>query len=447
MSSGTTSELEALGAFVEGLRWSELPETLKARLLLILFDTLGVTLIGAATPELEALVAAHNPPPGPARLMGHSRDVVAEEAVYLNATAACCLELDEGSKFAGGHPATHAFFASLGLAQEHHVSGDELCASLLAGYEVAARFGRATSLNPSVHPHGNWGTAGAAAAAARLLGLDRYGIARAIDAAAGLALATPFESARQGSFVRNTWLGASNMHGIRAARLAAAGLSGNDGTALQSLGSILGSFNPGELTDRLADRFDCELNYFKRHACCAFTHSAADAALSVRDSLPDRIPNEVEKVTVETHHLAASLDRRSYPTRLAAMFSLPYVTAVALATGDCLPKRFDAAHRCGREILRLADQTEVKRSSALDDRLPHERAARVTVTFSDGTTAFNEVANQVGDTDHHSFDYADVWNKLDPLLASANTTPEELWRLVESLSSTDDVSAVLAEIP
>ena len=103
--------------------------------------------------------------------------------------------------------------------------------ALLAAYEVAARFGRASRLRPGAHPHGSWGVAGAAAGCARLLGLDADATAAAIDTGTGMPIAGHFSSALDGNPVRNAWMSAANLSGLAAARMARAGVARNTGTA------------------------------------------------------------------------------------------------------------------------------------------------------------------------------------------------------------------------
>lgn len=90
-----------------------------------------------------------------------------------------------------------------------------------------------------MHSHGSWGVAGAAAGCSRLLGLPGEGVAAAIDAGAGLPVAGHFASALDGNPVRDAWLGASNVSGLAAARMAAAGVAHNTGTPAVSLGDVL----------------------------------------------------------------------------------------------------------------------------------------------------------------------------------------------------------------
>jgi 2-methylcitrate dehydratase PrpD len=415
------------------------------RLQLTLLDTLGVTAAGARTEEMRALVEAWQPPAGPARLVGTSRSATMDAAAWINGTAACSLELDEGNKYARGHPATHAFPAALALAETIGASGEELCSALLAGHEVASRFGRAFTPAPGVHPHGHWGAAGAAAAAARLMRLGPVAVAGAIDAAGGLPLATHMAIALRGSFVRNTWIGAANVNGLVAARLAAAGLAGIDETAQHTVGKLLGRLDPDRLVEELGTRFDVTHGYLKRHASCAYTHPPADAALELRRRHPDLRTEDVVEIDVATHRLAIPLDATAFPTRLAAMFSVPYVVATVLQHGACTPEAFDETRRADPTIRHLAAITRVRLDPELDARLPAERPARVTITLRDGSTRVAEVPNAIGDADHHPFGRAGTVRKLAALLGEDDAML--MLRIVQTLPEAEDVTTVLADLP
>jgi 2-methylcitrate dehydratase PrpD len=275
---------------------------------------------------------------------------------------------------------------------------------------------------------------------ARLRRADGDATAAAIDAAAGLALAAPWESALRGSFVRNTWLGAANVAGTVAACLGVAGLADVDGTPDLTLGGLLGELMPEELTVELGTRFDVSWGYFKRHSSCSYTHPPVDAVLAILEDAP-LDPATVASVLVETNRLAAPLNGVELPTRLAAMFSIPYVVAVALTEGAVLPEAFDEAHRQDPELRRLMAAVRVRRTDEMDRRLPAERAARVTVTTTDGTTHVRDVPNPVGDADHLPFGWAEVIAKLTRLLGA--DVVGELVGAVESLTGSDDGGALL----
>lgn len=392
------SAAAALGEWVADLKWTHVPADAQDRLQLVLLDSLGVTVLGAGQPEQRALVEAWRPRPGPSALFGTGRTTTVEAAAWLNASALVRLELDEGHKLAKGHPSAHALPAVLALAGDLGSSGADTAAALMAAYEIAARFGRATSLRAGAHPHGSWGVAAAAAGCARLLGLSAEQIAAAVDTGAGLPIAGHFASALDGNPVRDAWMAASNASGLAAARMAAAGVARNTGTAATSLGGLLGTFDPAALVEGLGTRWDVRHGYFKRHASCSFTHPVADAVLAMRPSLPEDSA-DIDEVLVETHSLGAGLARRTWDSRLAALFSIPFVVAAAVVHGHVRP---DVSSRSGlvdARVVALATRVSVRRAGDLDARLPNERAARVTIRTG-GSELVVEVPNPVGDAAH-----------------------------------------------
>lgn len=444
MGREVTNALRSLGSFVSQLRWEETPPSIQDRTLLVLYDTLGVAAAGARTSEV-ARFADRWVTQGPVPLVGLGRTMATEPSVWINAMAICCLELDEGSKFARGHPAGHVLPAALALGFETAPSGKQWLTAFLAGYEIAARYGRATRLHPGVHPHGNWGSAGAAAAAARLLGLDAEQTAAGLDAASGLVLAAPFESAFTGNLIRNTWMGAAGVAGVVAARMAAAGLARTDDTAAYSLGRILGSFDVEELIADLGVRFEISNGYFKRHAACAYTHSAADAVELLRE--PWELA-QIVSVDVETYSIASSLNRTEWPSRLAAMFSIPYVVAVMLRDGSFGPAATDAEHRADPQVQALAARVSVRATEEFERRLPERRGARVTVHLADGTARTAEVENPIGAEAHRPLGWREIRSKLAALIgASASEDLEAIVRaLPEAPQAREPLSVLVEEV-
>ena len=405
-----------LGHFAAGLRFSDVQQPERDALDLVLLDTLGVMVAGSRTPEYRSLLAASGRSGvGPVRPRGTDVHLPVETAAYLDGTAACMLELDEGNKHARGHPAAHAVPAVLALAAIEDVSAEQMLEAILVGHEIASRFGRSVRLRGGFHPHGNWGVTGAAAAAAKLLGCNADGIAGAIDAAAGLALATPFDAALEGTFVRNTWIGLAAVSGIQAARLAHAGLASNDGTAATTFGALMGTLDTPALTHDLGERFDVGLGYLKLHASCSFTHPPIDAVLTLAQ-LHGIDPDRVVDVEVRTHRSAAQLGRIMPQTRLAAMFSIPHLVAVSLRTGRVDVDASGIDRRDDPTVQELARRVRVVHEPKHDLRAPAERPAEVTITLEGGQAVTCAVPNPVGDADHRPLDRGAVIEKLVPLI-------------------------------
>jgi 2-methylcitrate dehydratase PrpD len=422
-------EVSALASWASALRWQDAPRSVRDRLELVLLDTLAVTMLGASLPEQRNLVEVWDPPPGPAPLFGADHWSTVDVAAQLNAIALVSLELDEGNKYARGHPAAHGFPAVLALASQLDTDGAGTASALLVAYEVAARFGRATRLRPDAHPHGNWGVAGAAAGCARLLGLTAERTAAAIDAGSAMPIAGHFSSALDGNPVRNAWMAASNSSGLLAARFAQAGMARDTGSAAYSLGTMLGEFDPAQLVDELGERWDILNGYFKRHASCSYTHPAADAVLGVR-------ADGVREILVETHSLGAGLNRTTWDSRLGAMFSIPYAVSAALIHGSVRPSSVDDP-----EVRELAGRVRVEAAADLDRRLPTERAARVTIRTAAGEIV-REVPNPVGDADFEPFDGPGLRALLADLLGSAHLV-ERISDIVHALPTAAHTRSLL----
>jgi 2-methylcitrate dehydratase PrpD len=442
MNERVAAAVVSLAEQCGSLEWVHVPEPVRDRTLMVVFDTLGVMLAGSETEEATAL-AAHYHEIGSAPLVGFSRRTSIEGSCWVNGFSVCSLELDEGNKYARGHPGAHTIPAALSLGPGK--SGATWLSSVLVGYEVAARFGRATRLATGVHPHGTWGATGAAAAAARLTDLATDEIAAAIDAATGLTLAPHFESALDGHPVRNLWVGASNVFGVTAARLAAAGLGEVYGTASGTYGDLLGAFDETQITVPFGERFEIMHGYFKRHASCAYTHPAADAVLKAVEASPLDV-SDIASVSIETYSVASALDGTKWPTRLAAMFSIPYVVAVVIRDGAFGPSATDQGRRNDPEISRIAGAVSVVGTEEFDSRLPERRGARVVIVLGDGTEISAEVDQPVGDAAYEAFGWDELRHKMTGLIGSDRTSALERAILALEDGSVDELIESLGTV-
>lgn len=441
----STQIVAHLSGRLDRVSYDDLPHALRERLLLTLVDLFGVSVAGMRTPEMEALRASWPQPAGAARLPGTGESTTPETGAYLSAVAAACLELDEGNKFAVGHPAAHVVFAAVAAAQcaGRRVDGPEFLAAAACGYEVAARFGRALRRKPDWHTHGHWGITGAAYAAARLLGGSSAQTAAAIDASSGLMHVTPWTTVLAGDFTRNLWMAGSNVGGLGAARLAMAGLVTNRGSVQHSLG-MLGDFEPTTLTSDLCETWLCGNGYLKQHAACSYTHAAVDLVQSLRTQRAWRV-EEIRRVRVGIHSLAGPLLRRHPKNRLAAMFSLPFVVSTAVVNGRVDPQtmQFGSPEFVAAE--EFSDRIDVQIREDLDAFLPHRRCTEVSIEFTDGDVVALAQPNPIGDTDHFPLSVRDVEHKLVALIGAEET--ERIQGVIRDLPHADDATRTLAGLP
>src|SRR5213594_540735 len=234
-------------------------------------------LAGSALDEnarLAALAAARSPH-GSASLVGHRVRTDAFWAALSNATAGVALEMDEGNRLGGGHPAIHVIPGALAVAEEQGLDGRRLLEALVTGYEVGSRLGGATTARPDVHSHGTWGTISTAVAVARLADSPAETIREVMNLAASMSPANTWTPALEGATIRNLYPGRSAWNGLLAAELHACGFTSLPDAPSDVYGTILGDRFDGALAvEALGERYRIEQNYFKLHACCRYSHFA-----------------------------------------------------------------------------------------------------------------------------------------------------------------------------
>ena len=301
----------------------------------VTLDTLGAITAGMEEPENAQLAswAAVNMLPPTAGILATPYRASPMAAALVNSTAGVALEMDEGNRFGGGHPAIHVLPGLLAVAEQVGASGSEFITALIVGYEITSRLGGATVPHDNVHSHGHWGTPGTAAAIARLRGWSAEDVRGVINLAASMSPANTWTNAFEGATVRNLYPGRSSMQGVLAVDLYQCGFTALDDAPSDVYESILGeSFDQESAVAGLGGEYRIQQNYFKLHACCRYNHATLDAVV---DAMSDAsvTPDEVESVTVDVPWMLDGM-LGGYPQNmLAAKFNIPYAVAAALVTG------------------------------------------------------------------------------------------------------------------
>ncbi|TWA74918.1 2-methylcitrate dehydratase PrpD [Azospirillum brasilense] len=409
LAAARPSWLDRWGTFAAGLTFADLPATVVERAKLVLLDCVGVIAAGMQEPECRALAArlAETGGSGDCPAIGSGRGFAVGSAAFLNGLAGTMLELDEGNQYARGHPAIHVVPALLAAGSRLKASGADLLTALALGYEIGSRIGIAAKLLVTTHPHGTWGTAGAALGVAHLNRADAAMMIETLNIASTLGLATSRRTMLEGGTVRNAYAGVSNQLGLTAWDLAASGIIGEtDGVGSVFGGVIATDFRPELMVEEVGERWEIARNYFKRHAACRYTHGALDALGDIVAQAGGRIdPAEVAAIEVDTYVWAAQLDGAEPKNMLAAKFSLPFALATFLANGAATPDAFRDGARQDAATRELARRVTVREDRGLTARLPGLRPARVRLTLADGRRFEAEALTNKGDTeDPHSPD-------------------------------------------
>ncbi|MBS0520952.1 MAG: MmgE/PrpD family protein, partial [Proteobacteria bacterium] len=390
--------LDTLADFLAAFRFEQLGRATVEQTHLVVLDTIGAIAGGAAEPEMRALthrLAAGAP--GAASVIGAEATAAAATAAFLNGTAGTFLEMDEGNRFAKGHPAIHALPALWALAETRSLSGRALMEALVLGYEVGARIGIAAALRPSMHPHGTWGTIGAAVAAAKLLGYDAARIRETINVASSLTLASSKRTMLEGGTVRNAYAGIANRMGLMAIDLVEAGFIGERDGVASVFGHVASdTFDPAKMIDGLGRDWQIDRNYFKLHSCCRYNHGALDALDRLLAEQPIAA-DAVERVDVASYLYAAELDDQAPRNTLGAKFSVPFAVATRLVRGSSRVENFTWEAVRDPRVQALAKRVFVTEDKAMTAKLPQFRPARVDIRLRDGRRLSAAVEANRGD--------------------------------------------------
>lgn len=401
-----TAWLDTLCDFLVGFRFESLEPRTAGQTSYVILDTMGAIAGGMAEPEMQALAGSMTGGmSGLASIVGTGRTTAPAAAAFLNGTAGTFLEMDEGNRFAKGHPSVHILPALWAVAETRGLSGRAVMEALALGYEVGARLGIAAALRPSMHPHGTWGTVGAAVALAKLLGYEATRMREAINVASSLTLATSKRTMLEGGTVRNAYAGIANRMGLMTIDLVEAGFIGErDGVASVFGHVVSDTFDPAKMIDGLGRDWQIDRNYFKLHSCCRYNHGALDALdqLLAKEAIA---ADDIARVDVASYLYAAELDDQSPRNTLGAKFSVPFAVATRVVRGSSRVENFTwDAVRDGR-VQALAKRVFVTEDKTMTQRLPQFRPARIELKLVDGRTLEAAVeANRGDDQDPYSRD-------------------------------------------
>src|SRR5213595_3676454 len=129
-----------LGRFVAGLTFEKLPSEAVETARTGFIDTIATMIAGAHDPAPQLLRRGLAPAAGPASLYFSGDSAPAPEAAWINGTAGHALDYDDvGCR---GHVSTVLVPAVLAEAEALDLSGRDMLAAYVAGYETWAELSR-----------------------------------------------------------------------------------------------------------------------------------------------------------------------------------------------------------------------------------------------------------------------------------------------------------------
>jgi 2-methylcitrate dehydratase PrpD len=307
-----------------------------------------------------------------------------------------------------------------------------LLEALILGYEAAGRLCSVFTPRPLAHQNGQASLLAAAAAGARVCGLDAEATSRAMRIATTLLLTPSYTNAVAGATALNVAGGMSGFVGALAPELAAAGFEAQNDAIEEALGQMVGTgFDAGRLLEGLGTEWQITRNYFRLYACCNPIHPALDCLGSALSELRPA-PEEIERIDVATYRFASVMRNPAPPNFFGSKYSLPHAAAVLAVRGALDHAALDDSALADPRVAALRQRVHLREDPAMSAVAPRLRPARVTVTLKDGRQATHARESHRGDF-NDPFDPAELQAKFRGL-AGLVLEPEGVAR-VEALCS------------
>ena len=342
---GITSELSRFSADIS---LDRLPPHVAERARFLMLDLVG-NIVRArhgaeSTASFLAATRAMGLAAGNAGVFGDAARYTPAGAAFLNGALGHSLDFDDTHAAGSLHPGAPVIPAALAAGEMAGASGADVLAAIVAGYEVTCRIALALPAGEhydrGFHPTATCGAFGAAAAAARVFGLDAAGI----EGALGTVLSQCAGSLQflvNGAWTKRFQVGWAATNGLMAATLVREGFKGAT-EALEGSHGFMHAYAPNPKPDRavqdLGTVFELMLTAVKPYPSCRYGHAGIDAALALRAEHTLK-PDEIEHVTLGLPRSGMMLvgqpaDKKADPQNVVdGQFSGPFVIACALATG------------------------------------------------------------------------------------------------------------------
>jgi len=384
----------ALGDFIAGLRYADLPAEVVAKAKECTLDALGCCLFGVTQPWTRMvldMVAEQGGAPQ-ACVPGTAFRTSVSQAVLVSSTAGHGFELDDIHAAAHLHPGSLCVPVALALGEwQGKADSRALLAAIVAGYEVGLRVGLAATgshFMRGYHFQGTCGTFAAASTAAHMLALDGGQACHALGIAGSQAAG--LMAAQEGAMVKRMHSGRAAQSGVYAALLASRGFTGISNVLEAPYGGFLSSFTdasqPASLTEGLGARWRILEMGYKPYASAASTHTAIHSLGSIMNDNALQADDIAEIIL----HCSTMAHRHcGWPYKpqgvTSAQMSLFYTLAAMAFDGEVLTEQFGESRLADPALLNFMKRIRIEIDVAFDaggDAARHE--SRMTVTTCDG---------------------------------------------------------------
>ena len=435
-----------------GIRYEDLPEEVTAYCKLFIMDSLGVTFPGSRAPGCREVVDLIRSWGGKgSKVLIHGNLAPPPLAALANSTMMHALDFDDTLDASALHTFVSVLPAALATAEfVGGVDGKTLIAALVSGVDLICRLSLGILRPLSWIRTATCGSFGAAAAAAKILGLDRDGLTNSL----GVAYSQTSGNAQglvEGRLVKRMQPGFAARAGVTAAFLAKAGITGSHHFLQGQHGFYplyeQGEYDPGPVVDGLGEHYTLLDLSLKPYPCCRMTHSAIDAALKLRDLAGESV-SEIDSVEVSASSMVAEMVGKPFvmgtDPQVDAQFSIPYTVSTALLYGDVFLEDFETDHIMEDKRKHLSQRVKVVPDRNLPDKdITH---AAMAIKMKNGQVHHAKIKAPLGNPEN-PLDMARCRKKFEKCLSFSRLNVhehriKELLSTIETLEEVRDVGII-----
>ena len=325
---------QSIAEHVVACNYAALPASSVAAAKRLMLDTLAVAWAGTTAPgapEAHGLLSEEGGR-GDSSVWGYGGKLPAASATFLNSIAGGALDYDGVNTV---HADIVALPAALAMAERERASGKDFLAAYVIGSDLCSRFGASiTGAHKGWFTTSIYGAFGAAATAAKLMGLDATATRHALGIALSQAAGTQQSNIEQALTKRFQGALAARA-GVFSAQLAGRGITAPREAIEGKFGlyALYQEGNPLKILDGLGRHFEHENTAIKKYPCCACSHASLEAALALIREY-DLKPADVTAIEVThstfMHRLVGAPFNPGDNPQVSAQFSVQYAMACAL---------------------------------------------------------------------------------------------------------------------
>lgn len=452
---GNVAIAQGIAEWVDGFSFESAPDEVRQAARKALINSVGTGIAAFGLPDAKVVLdlVRQEEVSGPSTILVDGGKSSAQLALFANGTMFTTLTQEETHITSGTHPSETTVPIILTVGERLHSTGRELLEALVIGIETTIAIA-SHELTPAVKfdncaAPGVYGTVGAAAAAAKLMKLDRDTTANAVAMAANLAAGLS-EAVKVGTSEYHFTYAQAGVNGYMAAALAKAGgvaaptAFEGDGGFYQLFGAVprekLHEYDSaGDVLGRLGSSWQIPEMIYKPYPIYFFNSSLVDGAKMIREK-DGFSADEIESVKLTIGSLAMASGGPNFPpfrNRDSVLGASAFCVGSMLSRGSLSLK--DTQDIDAPDILAIIEKTEIESDDGL-------MTARIDVQTSKGAFTYD------GDSEGRDYRLPEPDIHQIFLEAASNTLSDEHCRellgLLDRIEELDNVAKLVeATVP